>query len=156
RRPRSRRGRESPIGGRLSVLAAWSETFGNGSIALQSLLAYLAARVVLAGVGVLPRRAATALVDALAGLIYRLDARHRRIAHANLILALPELDRGERDRIARESFRLAGRNLVEMSRIRRLGPGTIGALVEYDPEAGLNNFLAARRMGRSILYLTGH
>jgi KDO2-lipid IV(A) lauroyltransferase len=33
---------------------------------------------------------------------------------------------------------------------------TISSLVEYDPENGLNNYLAAHSRGKGVLYLTGH
>jgi KDO2-lipid IV(A) lauroyltransferase len=123
---------------------------------VQSYPVYLVFRAIVGLVRLLPRAAAHALIDRLAGLAYALDLPHRRVVRTNLAIAFPELSAAERDRIGRRSFSSAGRNLVELARIRELTPATIGRLVEYDREAGLENFLAARARGRSILYLTGH
>ena len=95
-------------------------------------------------------------VCVLAALAWRVDGRHRRIARTNLRIAFPDLPASERDSIARRSFGRCARNLVELGRLERLTPESVRRLVEYDPEAGLDNFLAARARGRSILYLTGH
>jgi KDO2-lipid IV(A) lauroyltransferase len=123
---------------------------------LQSYPVYLAYRVLLRLTGCVPRSLALCAVDFLASLAYWLDRPHRRIARTNLRLAFPDLDLRARDRIGRLSFCQTARNLVELSRIERHTRESIARLVEYDPEAGLGNFQAARARGKPILYLTGH
>jgi len=81
---------------------------------------------------------------------------HRRIADINLRIAFRGLGPAERRRIARSSFQNTGRNLLEISRMPLLRSGTIHQLVEYDPENGLNNYLAAHSRGKGVIYLTGH
>ncbi len=104
----------------------------------------------------LPRRLVISVLDGLAVLVYRLDYRHRHIARVNLWIAFPELSELNRERIALRSFQHTARNLLEVSRIPMLSKSTVGPLVSYDEEMGLDNYLAARRQQRPILYLTGH
>jgi KDO2-lipid IV(A) lauroyltransferase len=123
---------------------------------LESYAAYIACRVALGLLAALPRFAAAALLDALAFAAYLLDAKHRRIAHRNLEIAFPDLHAAERGRIARRSFQVNARNLLEISRLHRLTPEKVRNLVDYDPQWGLNNYLAAVARGKPLLYLTGH
>jgi KDO2-lipid IV(A) lauroyltransferase len=103
-----------------------------------------------------PRPLAEQMLDLLASLTYWLDFRHRRIADINLRIAFPDLAAAQRHRLARKSFQIVARNLLEISRLDTLAPDNISTLVEYDPDNGLNKFEAARARGKPILYLTGH
>ncbi len=123
---------------------------------MQSYLVYLVCRLVLAAVSAVPRRAAALLIDWVAAVFYCVDTRHRRIADVNLRIAFPELPARERKRIARRSFQNTGRNLLEVSRLHRLTPDNISSLADYDPSYGLNNYEAACKTGKPLLYLTGH
>ena len=104
----------------------------------------------------LPRSWATAIVDLLAWATFYLDWKHRHVASVNLNIAFPELSSREQRRIARRSFQNTARNLLEVSRLLKLSPQNISALVQYDPQLGLNNLQAALAQGKGILYLTGH
>ncbi len=104
----------------------------------------------------LPRFCASRILNLLAIATYYLDAHHRHIARVNLRIAFPELSCRERRRIARRSFQSTAQNLLEVSRLTRLSSRNISTLVEYDPEAGMNNFQAAAARKKPILYLTGH
>ena len=123
---------------------------------MKSLLFYYLARAVICAVGLIPRAVAVPAIRALAFLFYYVDARHRHIARVNLKIAFPEKSEGERSAIARRSFQNTAMNLVEVSRISRLNNSNISSLVQYDSQAGLNNYRAARAKGKGILYLTGH
>jgi KDO2-lipid IV(A) lauroyltransferase len=114
------------------------------------------ARAVIWTVGAIPRKVAVSLVRALAVLCYYLDTRHRHIARVNLRIAFPEKSARARSAIARRSFQNTAMNLVEVSRISRLSSQNVSELVQYDPDAGLNNFVAARSRKKGIIYLTGH
>ena len=123
---------------------------------MESYFAYLICRSALLFFRIVPRVIAHPFLDLLAGLVYYVDRYHRRIADINLRIAFPELDSAERRRIARRSFRNTGRNMLEISRMPLLKRETISSLVEYDPENGLGNYLAAHARGKGVLYLTGH
>ena len=123
---------------------------------MDSYLFYLISRLALGTFRLIPRPIAYRLLDALATLTFLADARHRKIARVNLTIAFPGLSDGERDAIAVRSFRNTARNLLEVSRMPLLNSGTVGSIVRYDPEQGLNNFELATSRGRPILYLTGH
>jgi KDO2-lipid IV(A) lauroyltransferase len=56
----------------------------------------------------------------------------------------------------KHSFQNVAQNILEVAKLRSLDKDNIAALVEYDRECGLNNFAAAQRLGKPILYLTGH
>ena len=123
---------------------------------LQSYLVYLAVLAALFFFRHAPRSVSRILLDFLAGVTYWVDLKHRRIADINLRIAFPELGRSQRRRIARRSFQSTARNLLEIAQIPKLTRDLIGSVVEYDPDAGLQNYLAARAKGKGILYLTGH
>ena len=123
---------------------------------MRSLLFYYLARTVIRAVGFIPRTMAVEVIRALALLFYYVDARHRHIARVNLRIAFPEKSPRQRSAIARRSFQNTAMNLVELSRISRLNSLNISSLVQYDPDAGLDNYRAARAKGKGILYLTGH
>lgn len=123
---------------------------------MDSYLLYLISRLALGSFRRIPRPVAYQLLDALASLTFRADARHRRNARVNLTIAFPRLSDGERDEIAVRSFKNTARNLLEVSRMPLLNSRTVSTIVRYDPEQGLNNFEVARSRGKAILYLTGH
>ena len=123
---------------------------------MESYLVYLICRAALLFFRIVPRAVAHPSLDVLATMVYCLDGYHRRIARVNLRIAFPELGAAELRRIARRSFRNTGRNLLEISRMPLLKRENIASLVEYDPENGLNNYLAAHSRGKGVLYLTGH
>ena len=123
---------------------------------LPSFPLYVCVRLVLFLFRHLPRVVGSKVLDFLASATYYLDARHRHIASVNLRIAFPELSSRERHWIARRSFQITAQNLLEVSRLTSLSKHNISSLVEYDREAGLNNFRAAAASGKPILYLTGH
>jgi KDO2-lipid IV(A) lauroyltransferase len=123
---------------------------------LESYFVYLLCRAAMLFFRVIPRTVAHPVVDLLASIVYYADPIHRRIADINLQIAFPRLSPAERRRIARRSFQNTGRNLLEISRMPLLRRETIPLLVEYDPDNGLNNYLAAHSRGKGVLYLTGH
>ncbi len=121
-----------------------------------SYFAYLLVLWAMAACRMLPRGLAGRILDQLAAAFYLLDARHRHIARVNLTIAFPNLTELERDEIARRSFQTTARNLLEVSWLPTLTPQSIGSLVQYDPEHGLENYELARAQAKGLLYLTGH
>ncbi len=118
--------------------------------------AYLLVRLILGVFRVLPRSAGIVIIRMLAGCVYYCDFRHKRIAAVNLRIAFPRLSEKERRRIARRSFQNTAMNLLEIGRLAPLNDANIASLVEYDKDAGLNNYLEAHSRGKGIIYLTGH
>jgi Kdo2-lipid IVA lauroyltransferase/acyltransferase len=123
---------------------------------VRSHLVYWFAISVLALFRHIPRKLAHGILDLLATTVFYLDARHRRIAHTNLIIAFPELPDRKLLRIARKSFQTTARNLLEVARLPLLTRESVSSLVTYDPGRGLNNYHKALDRGKGILYMTGH
>ncbi len=123
---------------------------------LESSLYYIAARTGLFLLRIIPRSAAMGIIRACANLFYWLSFKHRRIARVNLRIALPQITEQKRRQIARHSFQIIAANLLELSRMPGLTSANIPALVEYDPDFGLNNYRKAVDRGKPILYMTGH
>jgi KDO2-lipid IV(A) lauroyltransferase len=113
-------------------------------------IAYLAAKRVLLA---LPHRAVRKMGHGLGSLGFALLRARRRLALANLALALPELDAGERRRVARASFRHFGAGLCEVVSASRLGPEGIGPRFDFEGEEHLE---AARGAGRGLFLMTAH
>ncbi|HSB74762.1 MAG TPA: lysophospholipid acyltransferase family protein [Terriglobales bacterium] len=103
--------------------------------------------------GVLPRRLGRAMGVALGQAVRLLHPRLSRVARRNLQLAFPEMGEGERRRITRGVFSSLGRLLAEVCRFPRYSRDNISEVAVYE---GLENFLAAERRGKGVLFLTAH
>jgi KDO2-lipid IV(A) lauroyltransferase len=123
---------------------------------LESYVVYLACRIAIFFFRTMPRILSCRLLDLLATLVYCLDPKHRRIADVNLRIAFPGLGAPSRSAIARRSFQNTARNLLEIARLPLLSRENIASLVDYDGENGLGHYLAARRLGKGVLFMTGH
>ena len=103
--------------------------------------------------GALPRSLSHALGIALAGAVYHLHRRLRRAGLRNLELAYPEMSLRERRRILRRVFVSLGRQLAEFCMFPRYRRENVGQVAVYE---GFENFDAAQRRGRGVLFLTAH
>jgi KDO2-lipid IV(A) lauroyltransferase len=103
--------------------------------------------------GRMPRSLARLLAGALAGGIYRLMGRLRRVGMNNLERAYPDLQPAEREAILKGVFRHLGWQLVEFCRMPRY---TIENTRNWMRTEGLENYLAARARGKGVLIVTGH
>ena len=79
--------------------------------------------------------------------------RLRRVALANLAMAMPELDGHARQRIVDGVFRSIARLLVAFARFPRIHRGNIGDWIRYE---GFEHFEEARKRGRGVLFATAH
>jgi KDO2-lipid IV(A) lauroyltransferase len=103
---------------------------------------------------VLPRGAVLALGAGLGRLAYHLDAKHRRIAAANLAVAFgAEKTPPERDRINRRFFAQLGRSLLDVLKASHMSAARVGSLFEVEGRAHMDRALAA---GKGVLLFTGH
>jgi KDO2-lipid IV(A) lauroyltransferase len=114
---------------------------------------YLAVRALAALVHPVSMARARAWGAAIGRLAYRVDARHRRVALANLARAFPTRPEGERREIARGVFAHFGSVIAELLKVSTMKPDELLALVETEGDEHCWNALAA---GRGILCFTGH
>jgi Kdo2-lipid IVA lauroyltransferase/acyltransferase len=114
---------------------------------------YAAAWLGLKALGLLPRPAARFVGAAFAAIAYRLRTPLRRAARTNLQIAFPEMNEAKRDEIIRRMVRQVGWMAAEFSQLPKYSRKNIESIVTID---GFENFDAARRRGKGVLFLTGH
>ena len=111
------------------------------------------ALAVVAALARTPLPVAHFLARGCTGLLDLALPRLRRVAMANLAMALPELDRCEHSRIADGVFRSIARLLVAFARFPQIDAANIGDWIRYE---GFEHFEAARERGRGVLFATAH
>ena len=116
-------------------------------------LEYAAAWVALKSLGLLPRRVARAVGAWLAALAYFFRPPLRRAAISNLLVAFPEWGDAQRLRTIRQLVKHLGWMAGEFSQFPRYTRDNIEQIVVLD---GFENFAAAQRRGKGVLFLTGH
>ncbi len=116
-------------------------------------LEYAAAWVALKSLGLLPRRVARAVGAWLAALAYFFRPPLRRAAISNLRVAFPEWGDAQRLRTIRQLVKHLGWMAGEFSQFPRYTRENIEQIVVLD---GFENFAAAQRRGKGVLFLTGH
>jgi len=114
---------------------------------------YAAAWVGLKLLGLLPRPAARFVGAAFAAAAYAVRTPLRRAALFNLRLAFPDWDEAQRRTVLRSMIRQVGWMAGEFSQFPKYTRENIGRIVILD---GFENFDAARRRGKGVLFLTGH
>ncbi len=116
-------------------------------------LEYAPVWLIVKALGALPRPLSRACGIALAQAIYFVHRRLRRVGMRNLELAFPERSAGERRRILRGVFTSLGRQLAEFCRLPKYTAANISETVIYD---SFENFDAAERRGKGVLFVTAH
>lgn len=116
-------------------------------------LAYAPVRAALAVMGNLPRPAARAMGQAIAGGFYWGHRRLIAVGRRNLELAFPDKPAVERDAILRRLYRHLGRQMAEFCLFPRWQQAELDRLMRT---VGLEHYLAARAKGRGVLVLTAH
>jgi len=116
-------------------------------------LEYALVWVIVKAIGILPRPWARLVGYILAGAVYHLHPRLRRVGLRNLEIALPELPLKERRRIVRGVFRSLGRLLAEFCLFPKYSRDMVSRVAVYE---GFENFDAAHRRGKGVLFLTAH
>jgi Kdo2-lipid IVA lauroyltransferase/acyltransferase len=114
---------------------------------------YFAVRALAAMVKPMSMARARAWGRAIGWLAYHVDARHRRVALANLASAFPARTAGERAEIARGVFMHFGSVLVELLKLWTMEPKDLLGLIETEGDEHCWNALET---GRGILCFTGH
>jgi Kdo2-lipid IVA lauroyltransferase/acyltransferase len=121
--------------------------------AMRESLEYAAAWTGLKLLGVLPRPAARFVGASFAAAAYALRTPLRRSAMLNLRLAFPNWTDVQRRRVIRGMVRQIGWMAGEFSQFPKYTRENIERVVVVD---GFENFDAARRRGKGVLFLTGH
>ena len=116
-------------------------------------LEYAAAWATLKFFGLLPRPAARWMAARLGALLFRLRPAWRRVTLFNLQLAFPEWSEAQRRGVAKAMVRNLGWLMAEFAHLPHYTRDTIEGTMVQD---GFENFLAAERRGRGVLFLTGH
>ena len=114
---------------------------------------YAAAWIGVKSLGLLPRPAARFAGASFAAAAYVLRAPLRRAAMFNLTLAFPDWSDAKRKRVIRSMIRQIGWMAAEFSQFPKYTRDNIQKIVVLD---GFENFDAARRRGKGVLFLTGH
>jgi Kdo2-lipid IVA lauroyltransferase/acyltransferase len=114
---------------------------------------YAAAWLGLKAMGLLPRQAARFVGAAFAAIAYRVRTPLRKAAQTNLQIAFPELRERKRDEIIRRMVRQVGWMAAEFSQLPKYSRENIEKVVVID---GFENYDAAKRRGKGVLFLTGH
>jgi len=121
--------------------------------ALRNNLEYWMALAVVGSLAWTPLAVAHWLARRYAALLDLALPRLRRVALANLAMAMPELDGHARQRIVDGVFRSIARLLVAFARFPRIHRGNIGDWIRYE---GFEHFEEARKRGRGVLFATAH
>jgi KDO2-lipid IV(A) lauroyltransferase len=111
-------------------------------------------RVLLHGVGVMPRRMAQELFALVGHIGHATLDRDRRRVQRHLALAFPELDERARRRLARRVFVELGRNATDVFRGLCRPPGECARLIAT--VEGERNLERACAGGRGAVVVTGH
>ena len=109
--------------------------------------------LVVRTLGALPRSVSRALGISAALAIYHLRGQLRRVGLRNLEMAFPEKSLEERRQLLRGVFVSLGRQLAEFCLLPSLTLQNVDQVVIYD---GFENYDAARKRGKGVLFLTGH
>ncbi len=116
-------------------------------------LEYWAARAALGVLGLLPRALARTVGGWVVRLAYALRPQLHRVALFNLGIAFPQMPLAERERIVKRLVRSIGWMAGEFSQFHTYTRANIEQVVVLE---GFENFDAARRRGKGVLFLTGH
>src|ERR1700733_5877596 len=121
--------------------------------AMRESLEFAAAWTGIKLLGLLPRPAARFVGASFAAAAYAVRAPLRQAAMFNLRLAFPDWTDQQRRRVIRGMVRQIGWMAGEFSQFPKYTRENIERIVVVD---GFENFDAARRRGKGVLFLTGH
>jgi Kdo2-lipid IVA lauroyltransferase/acyltransferase len=114
---------------------------------------YAATWTGLKSLGLLPRPVARFVGESFAAAAYAMRPPLRRAAMFNLSLAFPGWSEAQRKRVIRRMIQQIGWMAAEFSQFPKYARKNIERIVVLD---GFENFDAARRLGKGVLFLTGH
>jgi Kdo2-lipid IVA lauroyltransferase/acyltransferase len=116
-------------------------------------LEYVSGWILLKSLGCLPRMLARTIGMLVANILFSILPPLRRAAEFNLRLAFPELPEKARRDILKRTVRNLGFMAAEFARLPGYTRDNIENTILLD---GFENFAAAERRGKGVLFLTGH
>ncbi|MEJ2079265.1 MAG: lysophospholipid acyltransferase family protein [Acidobacteriota bacterium] len=120
------------------------------------LLWYLTARGTCGALSILPLPVAARIGEGLGRVVYKRDARHRRIGMTNLRFAFPEESDEWRADVLERSYAQIGAHVAEVSRLDRIPRKSIRRRVSYQEGLGVEHYRRAHEEGRGVLFVTAH
>lgn len=120
---------------------------------MKNWLEYAAVWLLLAGLRLLPRSIARNTAAGVARLLYTALPKLRKTAEINLRIAFPDWSDTQRQSVIRGMLRNLGWMAAEFARFPKYTKQNIEQIVVLD---GHKNFLEGQRLGKGVLYLTGH
>ena len=124
---------------------------------LQIRLEYTIARLLLGGLGLMPRGLALLVSGTIAKIGYHALGDLRRIGIQNLALAFPEMPDADRRRILKGTFENLGRVLGEVSQFHKATRERLSAIIDFDLDEESRELYARQKIeGRGVLITTGH
>jgi KDO2-lipid IV(A) lauroyltransferase len=114
---------------------------------------YAVAWAALKFLGLLPRSVARWVAAWLAAFLFRLQPAWRQVALFNLQLAFPGWTDSQRQKVVRTIVRNLGWLAAEFAHLPKYNRENIERVIVLD---GFENFAAAERQGKGVLFLTGH
>jgi len=137
------------VSGFSRIVSRFSRTIRSLRHRLESWMVYGLATVVR----LLPVPAVRSLGAMIGGVVYHLDGFHRRIALANVALALPSKLEKERRAVVKRAFAHFGSVLLELIKVGTLSDQDILDRIEAEGEERVRQ---AHARGRGVLLFTGH
>jgi Kdo2-lipid IVA lauroyltransferase/acyltransferase len=116
-------------------------------------LQYLPLAVLVRLIGFLPRPLARGVGITIGRIVYHVHPRLRRVGMRNLEIAFPGQPVAERRKILRGVYTSLGRLLAEFCLFPHYTPANASQVAVYQ---GFENFEAAEKRGKGVLFLTGH
>src|SRR5271165_2471975 len=116
-------------------------------------LQYLPVALMVRLIGALPRPLARGIGVLIGALVYYLHPRLRRVGLRNLQFAFPDKSKAERRKILRGVYVSLGRLLGEACLFPSYTLANASKVAVYQ---GFENFEAAEKRGKGVLFLTGH
>ena len=116
-------------------------------------LQYVPVALMVRLIGALPRSLARGFGILMGGVVYHFHMRLRRVGMRNLQLAFPQKSQKERRKILRGVYVSLGRLLGEVCLFPTYTRENASQVAAYQ---GFENFEAAEKLGKGVLFLTGH
>jgi Kdo2-lipid IVA lauroyltransferase/acyltransferase len=121
------------------------------------LFEYLAARILVAILGLLPRPFAAQIAMVGSRLLFACLPRLCHIGLRNLELAFPDLSLDERRQLLEQSFENFGRIIADFAHFPHATPADLAARVETSfPKELVARYDAAKAAGRGVIFVTPH
>jgi KDO2-lipid IV(A) lauroyltransferase len=115
---------------------------------------YWFVRLLIATSGITPRPLWLAFCGLLGAVAYRVATKTRELTLRHLAMAFPEKTPDQITRMAKDTFRMLGKNAGEI--LRASGVRSLTDLNKFLITHGYENFEAANAKGKGVIFLTAH